>query len=73
MFLNLFYQMYLWDTRPSIDPNLNLIETWNEFCIMIIGYCLLGFTDMVLVVDMKIEVGKWMMWMTIFNMIVNAT
>ena len=54
MVLNLVYLMYLSEAKPNIDKNLNRVELFNEICIMIIGFFLLGFSDLVLVVEMKI-------------------
>ena len=68
MVLNLGYLFYLIAARPSVDKRLNRIEVINEFCIMIIGYFLLGFSDFVLEPKMKITIGSWMIWLTLLNL-----
>jgi hypothetical protein len=71
MALNLMQLAYLVEARAFESRSLNTIEMINEFCIMLIGYLLLGFSDFVLVSSMKIEVGSWMVWLTSLNILFN--
>ena len=71
MALNLANLMYLIRASAFEDKSLNRSIVVNEICVMIVGYLLTGFSDFVLEASMKSRVGKWMITLTLCNVLYN--
>jgi hypothetical protein len=63
--------IYLIYSRPFGKPLLNMIEIFNEFCILVAAYHLFAFTDYLDDVRIKYNGGWSLIVITIINIIVN--
>jgi hypothetical protein len=58
---------------PYSDRSANQIELFNETCVILINYHLICFTDFVLDLEKKDQVGYSLIAVTIFYIVVNLS
>ncbi len=62
---------YLFRVRPYLDNFYNHLEIFNEICILIASYHLLGFTDFVEDPQIKYNMGWSIIIISLLNITVN--
>ena len=63
--------MYLIRASAFVDKILNRNDVVNEFSVMVVGYFMTGFSDIVWDASMKSKIGMWMITLTLCNIVYN--
>ena len=72
MLSSFFISIYVIQTKPFIQPARNLLEIFNELCILVVSYHIFLFTDYVPDPDLKYIFGWCMILITLVNILGNS-
>ena len=62
---------YLFHTKPFDRTEMNKTEIINDLVLLVMSYSLLTLTDFVRDIPTKIQIGYFMISLTIFTMVLN--